>query len=272
MSIMNINENANPDPVFVGGRGLGVGKSLGSSENVIYTPTPPPFSLPTKSINTNVTPLVYTSNFSNIKRRFSDFFIPKTLLYRIFLIFSWQIKSFIDYLNFIKYGFGLYEKPYINKNLRNFVDLNINYIDEQSIQDVQTNLGLSENTLTLARLEWESKFIPKTTEAGLKEYFKLYVRENLLEKGIDDNTITDILNSAYLNVYNWFDSSISSISDDVYFYEENNNLTVYIEITLPKKYMSYFGVFSEYAKNIKVKLEKRLAPTIKIGYLEMIWS
>lgn len=210
---------------------------------------------------------------SNNKSKFPDYTGIWTNLKRLYTIISWQIYSvklylyhFLDSTRF--YRIGQSKSGEIN-NFSDYYEQTDGAADADLLK-LAKSMGISATDFSSIMLEWESKFLPRTTEEGIKSFIKLFLQYNLVGKGMNEKDAATAVENVEVVTKNWYNSTITD-GNNVYFYNDSNLLQIYIEIIIPKdQKKNFFNMRTKIYDLIKLVYQV-IVPTVKISYVEVIW-
>jgi len=202
--------------------------------------------------------------------KFEEDFSKKKNLYKLYKILNWQNQNLLTYIDFFKEKFVFYNEDRFNK-LKNFESIELILHDSSSLIELAQSFNINKETLSDIFYEWEVKFIPTNSSIGLKEFFRIYNKYLFIKKGFPYKEAKKIADTIDLFIYNWYSNEISQVSDNTYWYDDNQLLSIYMELVLPKKYVTFFGYNLDYSKNALLELKKRLLPSLTINYIDISW-
>lgn len=220
-----------------------------------------------------LTPKTIFVNFGINKQRYRDNFDFEGEIQKYLRVFSYQVMSLTDYFYDFVNTYRFFPVGLSYKGVtKNFPDYSIieDGADQQSLRDLAESFNISKTDVNDILFEWESKFIEKITEIGIDKYIKTFFKYFCLNVLDTQEASIAVANLISTNIFEWHAAEISEYSSNVYTVEKND-LTVTLEIILPKK---YFNVLSSAVVRIKEmfsKLNSLLAVGIKIKFIEFIW-
>lgn len=211
--------------------------------------------------------------FGITKTRFRDNFEFESEIQKYMRVFSYQMLSIRDYLyEFLNtYRFfevGLSFKGYT----KNFPEYSIteDSAEEISLVRLATAFNIQKKEVSDVLFSWESKFIERVTKEGLNNYLKLFIKYDLNKRSNSESLSSQIAEEVAVYVYEWGYFDISDDTQNVYA-SDNDPLTIYVEILLPKKYFQYLSYIPLKIKEIFEELKKVVAVGIKIKFIEFVW-
>lgn len=212
-------------------------------------------------------------NFGINKEKYRSNFDFEGEIQKYLRVFSHQILSVLDYLYDFLNTYRFFPTGYSYKGVtKNFPSYFLveDGADQQNLRSLARSFNINKELINDILFEWESKFIEKTTEIGIDLYIRHYFKYFTISL-IDDTDVADeVYNNISTNVFEWNNNEISEISSNIYF-NEINSLSVYLEISLPKKYSHILMSAVQKIKEIFLDLNKLLAVGIKIKFIEFIW-
>lgn len=212
-------------------------------------------------------------SFGISKSRFRDNFFVESELQKYLRAFSLQIVSIKDYFydlfnNYKFFSFNFSFKG-ITKNFFDYFETE-GFAEEQNLRDLARSFNIQASDPLEILFEWESKFLEKSTKVGINNYVKLKTYYEVYKKTKNENLARSASDELFLNIYEWHDFDISEDSDTVYT-PENQFLSVYIEIVLPKTYFIFLSNYFAKVKEIFNFISKELPISVKVKYIEIIW-
>lgn len=207
------------------------------------------------------------------KEKYRNNFELESEIQKYLRVFSYQILSAKDYL-------------YEVLNTYRFFPVNLSYKGQtknfpaySQVEDGanQQNLSYLANSFNIVApdstsiiFEWESKLTEKITELGINNYLQLYFKYLILDRVSSQNEAESIAGTITTNVFEWHDYEVSEDSSNVYT-TEKYDLTISLEIVLPKQHFNVLSSAVNKLKEMFTKLQKFLAVGIKIKFIEFIW-
>lgn len=218
-------------------------------------------------------PKTIFATFGINKQRYRDNFELEGEIQKYLRIFSYQVLSLTDYFYDFINTYRFFPIGVSYKGItKNFPDYSLveDGADQQALFRLAKSFNIGSVEVNEVLFEWESKFIEKITEVGIDKYIKTYFKYhmlNILEIKNDAELISQLIKT---EVFEWHNNEISEYSSNVYT-NEKNDLTVYLEIVLPKRYSYLISSAVSKIKEIFYKLNRLLAVGIKIKFIEFIW-
>lgn len=213
-------------------------------------------------------------SFGINQEKFGDRFLRESEIQKYLRVFSLQILSVQDYLFEVINSYRFFSTGLSYRGIHNNFPEYFRAEDgaeEQKMFDLADSFAVVANSYQDILFLWESLFIEKTTSSGLEKFLKLKIKYEVLKRFVNPILADEVTNVISLKVYDWYDEDISEFSSNVYTNDNNNFLSIYLEIILDKKYFSYLkGYFTNVAQLFNDILN-RLALSIKIKFIEIIW-
>lgn len=207
------------------------------------------------------------------KEKYRNNFELESEIQKYLRVFSYQVLSIKDYL-------------YEVLNTYRFFPVNLSYKGQtknfpeySQVEDGanQQNLAYLANSFNIEAadsssilFEWESKLTEKITEFGINKYLQIYFKYLILDRVASQDEADFISSEITTNVFEWHDYEVSEDSSNVYT-TEKYDLSISLEIVLPKKYFSVLSSAIGKIKEIFFKFKSFLAVGIKIKFIEFIW-
>lgn len=212
-------------------------------------------------------------SFGISKSRFRDNFFVESELQKYLRAFSLQMISIRDYFYdlFNNYKFFSFDFSFrgITKNFFDYFETE-GFAEEQNLRDLARSFNIQASDPIDILFEWESKFLEKSTKRGINSYVKLKTYYEVYKKTKSKQLAQNASDNLSVNIYEWHDFDISEDSDTVYT-PENQFLSVYIEIILPKEYFIFLSSYFTNVKQIFEFISKELPISVKVKYIEIIW-
>lgn len=214
-----------------------------------------------------------SSNISNLQERFNDVFIKKSNIYKLFLVVSWQIKSVIDYLDDFRLSYGFYDKPHLNTRIKNYTlpkKFDKSEFKRKFLQGLVRKNDMP-NTTNVIDFLWGSVLLSNVTENGIENTVRLYLELMLKNKGVSPSNAKSIAQNVKIYIKNWYENSVSDITDTIYSYNSQQVLRIYLELGIPKKYATTIGSMLYYSKDLIDLLNKKITVGSKVSHIEVNW-
>lgn len=220
-----------------------------------------------------MTPKTIFVNFSINKRRYRANFDYESELQKYLRVFSYQIQSltdyFYDFLNTYRfYSVGFSYKG-ISKNFPSY-SFSEDGANEQSLIDLARSFNITATDTNSVLFEWESKFIEKVTEFGIEQYIKTYFKYAIVDMVNSFEEAEEISNLIRASIFEWHSAEVSEVTSNVYT-TDKNDLTISIELSLPKEFFSIISGVAAKIKNMFSVFKSVLAIGITIKFIEIIW-
>lgn len=221
---------------------------------------------------------VPTKHGNNVNR-FPDYTRSWTNLKKLYTVVTYQIYSAMDYLWHFRDGYRFYgtKKP-ISNSYRNFPS-RYPVTDGASDKDLirlARSFNIQEDTFSRIFFEWESKFTYRTTVSGIENFIQIFFKYELIDKLLSEEEAADIASQIKVETKSWYDIDITE-ADNVYFFDDINVLSLYLEVYIPIEHSRYFvNVRDRLNKLIRTvgdfgEDEKAIVPSSNFKRIEIIW-
>ena len=216
---------------------------------------------------------------SNNETRFPEEFSGWTNIKKLYMVVVQQIYSIKDYLwsfwdsyRFYKTGNSFSGRF---RNYPNYYEPTDGASDKELIR-LARSFNIESDTFSRIFFEWESKFTFKTTVAGIEEFIQIFFKYELIDKLISEEEAERISKLVKVETKSWYDTDITE-ADNVYFFDDINVLSLYLEVYLPIEYSRYFVNLEDRIQKLIQSVgdfgpnTKSIVPSSNFKTLEIIW-